>query len=850
MGAVYRIRPAGRETSRVVPRRGAAPVAVFLTFMWMLVGAGARAQGLTEKVTASARDSSTYDAASQTAFLYGAATVTYGAITLTADRIRYDFKNEEAEAFGTLDSTGTPTGMPEFREGDHVVHADTIRYNFRSTKAFIREVRTQEDQLYALAHLSKLQPNAEIHSKGGMLTTCDRPHPHYHFAVSRMMVIPDDKIVVGPAVMKFGKVPTPLAVPFAYYPTKEHGAAGVLIPTWGASETLGFYLLNGGFYVPISDHVDLSLTGDIYSKGSWGLRAQSRYRTRYRYTGNVDLTRSTLLQGVPETPGYSRQDNFFVRWNHAMDSRASLTDRFSASVNVGSSQAFTNTLNSSNVDYLSNTFQSNVQWSHSFPRSPFNTAVALRHSQNTKTGVFDITVPSLTLNMQRIYPGQLLREGKAAGPHWSDQIGVSYALNFDNRLTTTEEQLYLGNLSTLWGQMRNGVRQTGAVNSSLKAGPFTVNPEWQFTTRTYFDKLVKTYDTALDTVITDTVQGFYNTFDWRLGATVTTKLYGMYQFRGKGLRAIRHVITPSATVAYQPDFSTLVTGPYGTSGTEATYNPYALGIYGSPPATESGILNLGLIQSLEAKVRDGKARKAGEDKSKKVRLVDYFGLNTTYDWLKDSLNWSPIAGSLRTSILDKININSTAVWDTYGTDTLGQRIEAAARETSGRWARLTGFNVATGFEFRSKRYGTAVKQGNTNDQQVVEETDPAKGANVNFSLPWRVAVNHSYTISRVWREAEYTETTQNSLLFNGDLTVFKYWRLGFNSGYDIENGAWTPTTLNLYWDLHCWEFNASWIPNGFRQSISLRINVKASILRDLKVDQRVPVGGSGGRVLR
>lgn len=818
--------------------------------MWMLVAGPAAAQGLDGPVKASARDSSAYDAATQTAYLYGAATVTYGDISLTAERIRYDFKNGEAEAFGAPDSSGTVVGHPEFRQADHVVQADTIRYNFRSTKAFIREVRTREDQLYALSHLSKLQPNAEIHSKGGLLTTCDRPKPHYHFAVSRMMVIPDDKIVVGPAVMKFGKVPTPLAVPFAYYPTKKRGSAGVLIPTWGASDELGFFLLNGGVYVPLGDHADLSVTGDIYSKGSWGLRGQSRYRSRYRFSGNIDITRNTLLQGVPETPGYSRQDNFFVRWNHTVDPRASLTDRFSASVNVGSSQAFTNTLNSSNLDYLSNTFQSNVQWSHVFPRSPFTTAVALRHSQNTQTKVFDVTIPSLTLNMQRIYPGLLLRSDQATGPHWSDQIGVSYALNFDNRLTTTEDQIYLGNLGTLWGRMRNGIRQTGAVNTSLKAGPITFNPEWQFTTRTYFEQLVKTYDPVLDTVVTDTVQGFYSTFDWRLGATATTKLYGMYQFRGKGLRAIRHVVTPSATVAYQPDRSTLVSGPYGPGGTEDTYNPFALGIYGSPPTTESGIVNLGLIQSVEAKVRDGKAWREGQDKAKKVRLIDFLGVNASYDWLRDSLNWSPIAGSFRTSMLEKININSTALWDTYGTNASGQRIEASAESTSGRWARLTGFNIATGFEFRSPRYGTPVSPGNTNDQQVVGETDPAKGAEVNFSLPWRLAVNHSYTISRTWRGAEYDETDQNSVLFNGDLTVFKYWRLGFNSGYDITNGAWTPTTLNLYWDLHCWEFNASWIPNGFRQSISLRVNVKASILRDLKVDQRVPIGGAGGRVLR
>jgi hypothetical protein len=818
--------------------------------MFVGVGGGAaRAQALKEKVLASARDSSTYDAVTQTAFLYGEASVSYGDVTLKADRIRYDFKNEEAEAFGTLDSTGAPVGQPQFIQGGHTIGADTIRYNFRSTKAFISEVRTTESQLFALAHLSKLQPNQEVHSKGGMLTTCDRPHPHYHFAVSRMMVIPDDQIITGPAIMKLGKVPVPLAVPFGFYPNKQNGAAGVLIPVWGASEQLGTFLLNGGFYTPLSEHADLSVTGDIYSKGSWGLRARSNYRTRYRYSGNLELSRNTLLNGIPETPGYSRQDNFFVRWNHTVDPRATVNDRFSASVNFGSSQNFTNTLNSSNLDYLSNTFQSNVQWSHVFPRSPFTTAVAMRHSQNSETGIYDFTLPALTLNMQRIYPALLLRSPTAVGPQWTERIGVSYALNFDNRLTVAEDQLYLGNGSYLRSRMRNGIRHSGAVNTSLKAGPFSINPELAFQDRMYFKYITKTYDPGADTLITDTLPGFRNLFDWRLGATVTTKLYGMYQFRGAGLRAIRHVITPSATVSYQPDFSTEITGPYGTNGATGSYSPYDIGIYGKPPSAASGLLNLGLIQSVEAKVRDGKAFREGKQATKKVRIIDFFGLNSSYDWMRDSLNWSPINASARTSLFDKININLNGVWDTYGTNTQGQRIEASAAETSGRWARLTFANIATGFEFRSGKYGVTAGAA-PNDQQVVEETDPTRGAETDFNLPWRLAVNHTITVSRTWFAAEFLEATQQSILFNGDITVLKHWKLGFNSGYDIENGDWTPTTLNLYWDLHCWEFNASWIPNGFRQSISVRVNVKASILKDLKVDQRVPVGGGGGSILR
>lgn len=849
MSAQQPITASMREIRPVARRASLAGITVFITFLLTVSGLSeARAQSLNEQVVYSARDSMRYDLARQIVYLYGAAKVNYGSLELVAERIVLDLKNEETQAYGAPDSSGTIVGIPEFKEGANTVSADSIRYNFRSKTGMIREVRTTEDQLHVIAHKSKRHPNGEVHSLGGMLTTCDRPRPHYHFAVSRMMVIPEDKIVTGPALMKVGRVPVPLAVPFGLFPNHRNGAAGILVPTYGNSQQLGYFFLNGGYYMPINEHMDLQLTGDIYSRGSWGLRAVSRYRRRYRYSGNLDISRSSLLNSFREYPDFSEQKNFFVRWNHTLDPKASLTDRFSASVNLGTSRNFTNNFNSSTSDYLSNTFQSNVQWNHLWSGKPYSLAVGMRHSQNTLNRTFDLTLPTATFNVQRFFPADLLRsEGSTARRNWADNIGVSWSSTFDNRLSTTEDQLYLENLPVLMRQLQNGIRHTAAVGTSFKTRFFSLNPEVRFTDRMYFEQLRKTYYAGADTLVTDTVPRFAAPFDWSAGATLTSKLYGMYSFRGGKLKAIRHVITPTAGLSYTPGNDTRLTGPFGPAGEEATYNPFQIGIYGSPPATESGLLTLGLVQSVEAKVQGKDLDAEGDPTTKKIKLLDFLGMSSSYDLLKDSLQWSPANVSARTQFFNMLDVNLVSTWDPYSTDVNGQRIQRSQRELDGRLARLLGANLAAGVEFKSPRYGQSAGSApvNNNTEQVVGEADPSKGAPVNFSLPWRLRVNYSYDLARSWKASEFTSDQRQSVLFNGDLSVLKWWKLGFSSGYDLEAEEWTPTSLNLYWDLHCWEFNLNVIPLGLRKSFTVRINVKASVLKDLKYELVRPFGNDG-----
>jgi hypothetical protein len=828
--------------SRPVPHRaGTVRRAIFITLLSVTALLRVHAQGLQSEVKYGARDSMRYDMAKQTVYLFGAATVKYQDVELTADRIKLDMAKEEVQAYGTTDSTGKPVGFPLFTQGDQKVEADSIRYNFKTKEGIIREVRTSESQLYALARLSKRHANGEIHSLGGRLTTCDRPHPHYHFAVSRMMVIPDDKIVMGPAVMKVGNVPTPLAVPFGFFPNHKGGSAGLLIPTWGTSDQFGLFLLNGGYYLPLGDNFDEQLTADIYSRGSWGLRSITRYKERYRFGGSLDLQYSDKLNSIREYPDFSEQRTFFIRWNHLVDPKASLTDRFNASVNVGSSQNFTNNFNSSTLDYLSNTFQSNVNWSHLWPGKPYSLSISARHSQNTINRTFDVTLPSVNFNVQRFFPGSWLHGPVTGKPKWYDQVGVTWSTIFDNRLSTTEDQLSIENLPNLLDRMRNGVRHTGTVGTSFKTRAFTLNPQLNITDRTYFDGLRETYDPASATVIADTVPGLRNVFDWSVGATATSKLYGMYAFRSGRLQAIRHVITPSAALTFLPGNDTRIFGPYGAGGSYGSYSPFDIGIYGQPSPHASGLVSLGLVQSVEAKVRAKTPDDQGDFQTTKLKLLDNLSINANYDLLKDSLRWSPVSIAARTRLLNFLDLNLASIWDPYATDSLGRNIDRPTRVVDGSLAHLRNANLALGFELQSKRYGKA-KQDKGTDDQVVAEADPDKGARINFSIPWHLRVNYSYSVARSYQVAQFTEQQTQSVLFSGDLNILKYWKLGFSSGYDLQAGEWTPTSLNLYWDLHCWEFNANVIPLGVRKSFTFRINVKASVLHDLKYELRRPFG--------
>lgn len=794
-----------------------------------------------------ARDSVVYDVARSRVLLYGEGVVTYEDIKLEADYIEYGFETSEVYAKGRLDSLGNPLGYPVFTESGSSFDADTIRYNFITKKGLVNRVFTNEGESFVRSSVSKYHANGQIHNYKGIYTTCNRPKPHYGFHFKRLIMIPDDKIVSGGAILKFGKVPTPLALPFGFFPLEDKEKAGVLIPTWGDAQDLGFFLLNGGYYIPINDHLDTKFLGDIYTSGSWALRNFTNYKKRYRFNGNFNFDYNRQRRGDPEFGNFSRNTQFFVRWQHQQDPKARPDSRFSADVNVGSTNNFTNHLNSTQQDFLTNTFQSNIRYSKSFSGRPYSLSINARHSQNSRTQQYNFTLPQLTFNLARVMlPLSFLRGKKAGRQKWFEKIGLTYQGNFENRLTVAESDLALNNLDNLRSQFRNGIRHNVGLSTSLKVWHFAFNPRFSYTDRWYFQSIERSLDPNTLEPVTDTLAGFWSANDWNLSGNLTTKLYGMYQFKGDRVRAIRHVLTPTVGVSFRPDFSTLEYGFFGEQGTLASYSPYQNGIYGQPPRGRSGRINLGLINNIEMKGVAPNDTTGGE--LRKMKLIDNLAINTSYDMFRDSLRWSNVNVSGRTTLFKKLNIVLSSSFSPYSYNASGQTINRSMYTDRGKILRFTNGNLAVGGTFRSKQKSEDRGPTERGSQEELEFIEQNPGFFVDWNTPWSFGFNYTLSANRslFQRDEELVDSLilNQSLMFNGDITLFKKWKLGVNTGYDFVNNELTTTTITLYWDLHCWELQGSIVPFGIRRSYQVHINVKASILQDLKLQRRGNLGSN------
>jgi hypothetical protein len=789
-----------------------------------------------------ADDSMIMDLKNQKVYLYGKAIVKYEGMEMTAAYMEFSFGDNLVYARSSKDSLGNETGKPQFNDNEESLEASEIWYNFKTKKGIIREVRTQQGEGYIHMGLSKKQPNDEVHLEDGKYTTCDLEEPHYYFRLSKAIVIPDDKIVSGPVNLVVAGIPTPLALPFGFFPNKKREAKGILIPQYGESPELGFFLLNGGYYLPIGKNgkADLQLMGDIYSRGSWGGKTILRYADRYHYRGAFNFSYNELKRSDPEFPDYSVNREFFIRWQHEQDAKAHPYRRFSANVNAGSRNNFQNNFNTNAQDYLSNSFQSNISYNYIFPNSPFSFTANARHNQNTLTGIVNFTLPEMTMNMNRIYPFRKLNT--TGVKKWYDHlgltnIGVVYSSNLRNDITTYDSLIDFNNLGALKNSMRSGMRHTGSISTTVKIfnQKVTINPAANFTERWYLQTIRKDWDNTLQESITDTVNAFRRNFEYSFNASMTTKFYGYYiAKRGKKQTQLRHVITPSLNFTYHPDFSTSIYGYFGPGGTYTSYSPYDIGIHGKPATGESGMISMNLINNVEMKYRSSKDTLTG---FKKVVLIDNFTIFTAYDIFRDSLNLLPVSFSGRTTLWKRLGLVYSGIMDPYVYENGTITDEYMFNQKKGL-GRFTSNSFALTWNLRSKN------RKDTGDRSQLDEDDLAEidrnsSAYVDFSLPWTLNINYNIRTSRYFTgdKKDTTEITQ-SLILSGDVLLTTNWKIGFSSGYDFSAKDFTYTEINLYRDLHCWEMRFNWIPFGFRKSYMIQINVKASMLQDLKLMRR------------
>ena len=784
------------------------------------------------QVNYKAQDSMFFDLADQKVYLYDSAYVDYDEIHVTANFIIIDFKNSIVTAVGKQDSSGNFTEKAVFEDGEQNFQADSFRYNFKTGKGKISEVTTEQGGGFLLAQASKKDSSGTIYVANGRFTTCDLPHPHYAIVAQKLKVIPDDKIVTGPAYLEISDVPTPLAVPFGFFPNKKGRKSGILIPTYGESPTLGFFLKDGGYYWGISDKMDLAVRGDIYSKGSWGAKTFLNYKVRYKYSGNLALKYSQIGVGDNELPSFYKRDDFFINWTHVQDPKFNPSIRFSANVNAGTSTYNTYNSNRPN-DFLSSTMQSNISASKSWKFGQLS--ANLRHSQNRVTNNLDLTVPQLAFSVNRFYP---FRNSKRVTPKWYDKIGMSYNSEFQNNLSMDAAYFNSRNITYIQSKVRNGIHQSVPISTSLNLlKHFTLTPAININSVTQFRTIRKRLDFTNDSLIIDTVNGAKINLDYSASATLSTRIYGFYTFRHTKYSVIRHIITPNLSFTYIPDFTTEKYGFYKTYQTAAggyqKYSIYEGGIYGPSPAGKVGSIGVNILNSLEGKLRPKPGDTSGV--AQHVNLIDAFNFAFSYNLMAEHFNWSQISAGFRTKLFKKIDVNTSFFADPYRVSDDSIRIERFEWREGKRLARLTNANIAVGTSLRKGGLSSSTTHTSTRGTDAeMNMINSNPNGYVDFNIPW--SLNLSYVLN--WSKPLKTTTFTETIRFSGDVNVTPKWKVGFDSNYDLIKQEFGYTSLNVYRDLHCWEMQFNWVPFGIRQSYSITINVKSAVLQDLKLSRK------------
>ncbi|NTW33785.1 MAG: LPS-assembly protein LptD, partial [Bacteroidetes bacterium] len=759
---------------------------------------------LTSKVEYKANDSINFNISEQKAYLYGGAEIKYEDIVLNAKYIEISFKNNQLFAKGIADSTGIVVGKPVFSQGEESFKCATLTYNFKTKKGIITDIITKEGDNYLHGNTVKKFPDKTINVKNGQYTTCDLDHPHYEIKFAKAHVIPEDKIVTGPAYLVIEDVPTPLALPFGFFPNKKGQKSGILIPSYGESANRGFYLENGGYYLGLGPNYDLAIRGDIYSRGSWATRVLSNYIKRYKFNGNINLGYAINIDGESGLPGYNQRKDFFIKWVHNQDAKARPNSRFSANVNAGTSMY--NTYNSTNTnDYLSNTFQSNISYSTVF-NEKYNFSANLRHSQNSLTRNVTLNIPEITFSVNRFYPFR--NESRVGKARWYDNISVSYSMNSVNNINTYDTLLFR---KDVFNKMQNGMKHYIPISSSNKIlNFFNWTNSINYSERWYLQSVEKEWsnDTVLINgnpvagyVKTDTLRGFKTERDFNFSSSLNTRLYGMYQFKKGKIVAIRHVLTPSVSFVYTPDFSNQKYGYYkyysdNTSVKPIKYSIFENGIYGSPPSNRSGALNFSLTNNLEMKVRNKKDSVSG---TSKVVLIDNFTISGGYDLTKDSLNWSKIIMSGRTKLFKHLDVLYGSAWDPYIVDSLGVNLNQFEWKKNKRLFRhnSTDWSFSLDWSLRSREKKKDIKSSKASPEELAM-IEATQDEYVDFNEPWNLNIYYTVRLSNIFNPAldKIERKTIQTLSFNGDINISSKWKVGLRSGYDFEQKQFTYTSVN------------------------------------------------------
>ena len=764
------------------------------------------------------------------AFLYGNAKIEYQKTIITASYIEIDWNKNTIYACTTADSLGNKIGHPVFKEGNEIFKAHEMTYNFKTKKCSVKKISSKEGEGYILGKTVKKVDDDIFFLNKGDYTTCDAEKPHFSIRSNRIKIISGKKIITGPAYLTFFGIPTPLIFPFGYFPNNDKKSSGLIIPSYGESQNQGFFLKDGGYYFTLSDKLDLTLKSDVYTKGSWNFKSSLRYKNRYKYNGNLNLSFGKMINSELGFPDYSEKKDFNIKWKHKQDQKANPSLSFSANVEAGSSTYYRNNSYNAN-DYLKNTMSSSINLSKRWEGAIINNLnFNLRHSQNTSTNQVNLTIPDIGLSSKRIYPFKGI--GNKAKTQWYDKITIKYNMSTKNTISTSDSLLFT---SDSYSKFKNGMKHTIPVSTSIKVlKHFTLTPSFNLSERWYLSQINKSWDSNIDNIRIDTINKFTRAHDYNLSAGLNTKIYGLVQFKKSKIAGIRHVISPNLSFRYTPDFSEEKYGYYKTvqkdnEGNTETYSIMKDGVYGTPGSRKSGNISFGIGNILEMKVRN---KKDSVETFKKIKLIESLSLNSSYNIFADSLNMSNIRLNARTKLFNIFDITFSSDYDPYLTnENKNNRINQFEIATNTRLARLKSFTTSIGINVNDKSF-----QSDKKDNDKSEKEDDAENRDF-YSVPWNLNANYSLNYNKGQQSSAFADTTQ-SLTFSGNIKITKKWKIGFRSGYDFDEKELTYSSVDIYRDLHCWELLFNWIPIGFHQSYTLTIRVKAAALRDLKYEKK------------
>ncbi|QNM86868.1 LPS-assembly protein LptD [Polaribacter pectinis] len=810
-------------------------------------------------ITHNAKDYTIQDAKNKKVTLYNEASIVYTDIDLKAGIVIIDYNKNTLFAKGIKDSTGY-VQRPVFKQGGQESEQDSIIYNFKSKRALIYGLKTKQGEMFTYGEKTKRVNDSTIYIRKIRFTTSEKENPDYYIATDKAKLVPGKKIIVGTSNLVIADIPTPVFLPFAYFPMTETSTSGFLIPAFdtGSSER-GIGFQNGGYYFAINDYFDLTVLGDAYSNGSWGFRTSSNYNKRYRFNGAFSFNFENNINGIRGFDDYSKANNFNIRWNHNQDSKASPNSRFTASVNLGSSKFFRESQNQFNVSQSqTNTFNSSINYSKTFVGTPFNMSVTATHQQNTNTEKITMTLPSLTVNMNRVYPFA----GKGGVQKTPIQkMGFNYTMQGQYLINTDDDEFFT---SKMFETARAGIQHKTGTNTNIKAFKyFTLSPSVSYEETWQFDYIQKEYDITDNVVVTDTLRGFKSYREYNAGLSLSTTLYGEFAFKKGRLKKIRHTFRPSISYSYRPDFKDNYLKQVQSSADPLDVEEYTVfdqGIYGAPSSGLSNSIGITLNNVLEAKVASKDPDSDEEDE--KITILNNLNFSSSYNIAADSLRWSPVSFSAGTRLFkDKLAVNLSGSMDPYKVIESSTGSPIRINEFNANIFRLTNASLTANYSISSADFDKDNKNKPTNNANnppdiIGADINPTdrfgQRSNINSNkedknketklyradIPWSVSLGYSASYNN--NGIDGGEVGVHSIVFSGNVELSPKWKLGYSSGYDVKGGAFTFSRFNFTRDLDSWQFNFNWVPFGTNSSYTFFIGVKSSVLADLKWDKNKP----------